>query len=165
MVPTPRRVAAIGTSWALLAMASLLLYAAVAKAQAPGEFERALRGQGVLGAVFVPIAAWLVPAVELAVGVAVMWCVAVVKRPRLAAGLLAGIALVFATYAWVVVVRHPQSSAPCGCGLRPQAATSWPLLVRTNWIAFGMLSALAYFAPSPVPRRSQGSHGKIPRTS
>jgi hypothetical protein len=108
-----------------LAAGTAIAFTAVAKACDMPEFERALRGHGLVPPPILAYVARLVVGLELAVAVAVMRVAAALGRVQRPLMLLAGLWLLFTAYALALTLSPPGQAVGCGCGWSYAPGESW----------------------------------------
>lgn len=107
-----------------------------------------LREQRLLPASFIPAAAGVLAAIEIATGAVALWANAVVSSPsiaRLALVAVAGVYAAFSTYLWILATRRPGSA--CGCLGDTRPANGWAVGRAVVLSSSSLVAAGA--APSP----------------
>lgn len=135
-----------------------LLMSGLLKAGALEEFEQTLREHALIGEGLIPIAARLVPGVEILLGVA---CVVALCRPRArgaALWLVAGFFLSLSAYCLMLQLWPPPKPVGCGCGFSKEVVRSWALLAFRNGLAASVAGVAALFTsershPHPLDDR------------
>lgn len=118
----------------------LLIVAAVAKFRAPRRFRAAVDGYRLLPRQLVGPMAWLVPGVEVVIGIALLagWTAGVVLRVAAAAFLVFSLAMT------LTLIRGQRPS--CGCGVGEERPVSWLLVARA--LGLVVLAGAASLSPA-----------------
>lgn len=130
-----------------LVLAFVLAAAALHKFRDPAHFSATLADYGLLPGLLVPVASWLLPALELAVAGTL-----VLPGTRAMGGVAAALLLGTYTLAIGINLARGRRAIDCGCGdpAQRQGLSAW-LLVRN-----GALVGLALLCAAPAPDRATG---------
>lgn len=140
-----------------LALCLLLLFVGWQKATDSSSLREALLAHQVLPAAAVPLAARVLPWVEIAAGFVALMLLLRPQRRRSGALLLSGIFGALTAYVLLVWMDPPAKPTSCGCGLSNAPISDWRSIVLRNAAMTLVPLILAFFPTIPSTGSSRPS--------
>jgi methylamine utilization protein MauE len=143
-IPFRRRVFAGTVMLVGVAVSLLFLYSGIEKCSDIGRFQAIIVSHGLLEGATADTAAVALAAAE--VGIGVLGLASIMMKGSMAVApvlmIQAGLFLVFAVYAAMLVAEPPPKPTSCGCGVLSGATADWPsILTRSSVVAAGLGAA------------------------